>query len=213
MIPGGYFLADGEITLNADREAVTLDVANTGDRPVQVARTIISRDRSGARLRPRGGAGVRLDIVERSTSVQAVADAADPLRRRRAVVGFRAAVMGPLEQASSITSGSCQCGAVAFEVDVEVAQPMVCNCSCCRRLGSRLAFAPRELQTAARRGHFTEYLFNKHAIRHLFCKTGIEVLRLRRDARRHPDGGDQRQLPRGVDPLALPTTFFDGRSA
>jgi urease beta subunit len=36
MIPGEYVIADGEITLDADREAIALRVANTGDRPVQV---------------------------------------------------------------------------------------------------------------------------------------------------------------------------------
>ena len=36
MIPGEYVLQNGEITLNADREAIELEVANTGDRPIQV---------------------------------------------------------------------------------------------------------------------------------------------------------------------------------
>ena len=36
MIPGEMFPAAGEIELNAGREAMELDVANTGDRPVQV---------------------------------------------------------------------------------------------------------------------------------------------------------------------------------
>ena len=36
MIPGEIFPADGEIELNAGLESVTLDVANTGDRPIQV---------------------------------------------------------------------------------------------------------------------------------------------------------------------------------
>jgi urease beta subunit len=36
MIPGEYFIDDGEITLNAKRKTVTLRVANTGDRPIQV---------------------------------------------------------------------------------------------------------------------------------------------------------------------------------
>ena len=36
MIPGEIITADGEITLNADRPAITLTVANTGDRPIQV---------------------------------------------------------------------------------------------------------------------------------------------------------------------------------
>ena len=36
MIPGEIFPADGTITLNAGLEAITLMVANTGDRPIQV---------------------------------------------------------------------------------------------------------------------------------------------------------------------------------
>lgn len=36
MIPGEFLLADGEIPLNAGRETVTVQVANTGDRPIQV---------------------------------------------------------------------------------------------------------------------------------------------------------------------------------
>jgi urease subunit beta len=36
MIPGEIIVAAGEITLNAGREAVELEVANTGDRPIQV---------------------------------------------------------------------------------------------------------------------------------------------------------------------------------
>jgi len=36
MIPGELFIQDGEIELNAGRKTVTLNVANTGDRPIQV---------------------------------------------------------------------------------------------------------------------------------------------------------------------------------
>jgi urease subunit beta len=36
MIPGEYFVESGEIILNADRPTITLTVANSGDRPVQV---------------------------------------------------------------------------------------------------------------------------------------------------------------------------------
>ena len=36
MIPGEYFIQEGEIELNAGRKGVTLAVANTGDRPIQV---------------------------------------------------------------------------------------------------------------------------------------------------------------------------------
>ena len=37
MIPGEIITQPGDITLNEGREAITLMVANTGDRPVQVA--------------------------------------------------------------------------------------------------------------------------------------------------------------------------------
>ncbi len=36
MIPGEYFIQDGEIEINKGRKGVTLTVANTGDRPIQV---------------------------------------------------------------------------------------------------------------------------------------------------------------------------------
>ena len=36
MIPGQIFFAEDEIELNAGREKKTIEVANTGDRPVQV---------------------------------------------------------------------------------------------------------------------------------------------------------------------------------
>jgi urease subunit beta len=63
MIPGEVMPAAGEITLNAGRDALTLRVANTGDRPVQVgshyhfaeANSGLDFDRAAAR-------GMRLDI-------------------------------------------------------------------------------------------------------------------------------------------------------
>ncbi|MFM9882219.1 MAG: urease subunit beta, partial [Burkholderiales bacterium] len=36
MIPGEMRIADGEIVLNEGRQTVTIEVANTGDRPIQV---------------------------------------------------------------------------------------------------------------------------------------------------------------------------------
>ena len=43
MIPGEVLCAAGDITLNADRTAITLMVANTGDRPVQVGTTTLPK--------------------------------------------------------------------------------------------------------------------------------------------------------------------------
>jgi urease beta subunit len=94
-------IADGEITLNAAREAITLSVANTGDRPVQVGshyhfyetNAALSFDREQAR-------GLRLDIPAgtavrfepgKAREVQLV-----PLAGARRVYGFNGLIMGPL---------------------------------------------------------------------------------------------------------------------
>lgn len=72
--------------------------------------------------------------------------------------------------------GSCQCGAVAFEADLDLDQAVTCNCSRCRRLGSVFAFTPEAgfLQTKGA-GSLTEYRFNKMVIAHQFCPVcGIE---------------------------------------
>ncbi|EHM02502.1 urease, beta subunit [Acetobacteraceae bacterium AT-5844] len=64
MVPGEVIVASGEIELNAGRESVELEVANTGDRPIQVGshyhffetNPALSFDRALAR-------GRRLDIA------------------------------------------------------------------------------------------------------------------------------------------------------
>ncbi|WP_068112576.1 urease subunit beta [Tropicimonas marinistellae] len=101
MIPGEIMTADGDITLNADREALVLMVANTGDRPVQVGshyhfaetNSALDFDRDAAR-------GMRLDIAA-GTAVrfepgQSREVALVPLAGARAVYGFNQAVMGAL---------------------------------------------------------------------------------------------------------------------
>ena len=63
MIPGELFVADGDIVLNEGRDTITVAVANTGDRPVQVGshyhffetNEALEFDRAAAR-------GFRLDI-------------------------------------------------------------------------------------------------------------------------------------------------------
>ena len=63
MIPGELFIKPGEIVLNDGREAVTLDVANTGDRPIQVGSHYHFFETNGALAFDREKArGFRLDI-------------------------------------------------------------------------------------------------------------------------------------------------------
>ncbi|MAT93541.1 MAG: urease subunit beta [Halioglobus sp.] len=104
MIPGEFLLADGEIALNAGRDTLTLEVANSGDRPVQVGshyhffevNPALQFDREAARgyrLNIASGTAVRFEPGQRR-SVELVAYAGS-----RSVYGFRAAVMGALDPA------------------------------------------------------------------------------------------------------------------
>src|ERR1035437_2223649 len=68
--------------------------------------------------------------------------------------------------------GSCHCGQVAFEVEGELTQVMDCNCSICSRKGALLWFVPRDkLRLLTPEENLGTYMFNKHVIRHHFCKT------------------------------------------
>ncbi|MEM5311993.1 urease subunit beta [Paraburkholderia sp. JHI869] len=101
MIPGEMLIDDGEIELNAGRDTVTVKVANTGDRPVQIGshfhfyevNDALSFDREAARgfrLNIAAGTAVRFEPGQERT-VELVALAGD-----RAVYGFNGRVMGPL---------------------------------------------------------------------------------------------------------------------
>lgn len=101
MIPGEVFPAEGEIELNAGREAITLTVANTGDRPVQVGshyhfaetNAALDFDRAAAR-------GMRLDIAAGTAVRFEPGQMRDvrliPYAGDRRVFGFNQKVMGAL---------------------------------------------------------------------------------------------------------------------
>jgi hypothetical protein len=112
-------------------------------------------------------------------------------------------------------TGGCQCGAVRYSVEMELEGGITCNCSRCQRLGSVLTFVPESAFTlAAGEGAQTEYLFNRHIIRHQFCATcGIESF-----ARgKMPDGSPMVAINvntlDGVDPRAVKLTHYDGRAS
>ena len=101
MVPGEIIAADGDIELNADREAIVLIVANRGDRPVQVGSHYHFYEVNSALDFDRGAArGMRLDIAA-GTAVRF-----EPGQKRevrlvpyggnRKVYGFNARVMGAL---------------------------------------------------------------------------------------------------------------------
>ncbi len=101
MIPGEVLTADGDITLNEGATTVTLKIANTGDRPVQVGshyhfyetNPALSFDRDKAR-------GMRLDIASGTAVRFEPGQERDvtlvPLRGDRKVYGFRKEIMGKL---------------------------------------------------------------------------------------------------------------------
>ncbi len=102
MIPGEFFVQDGAIELNADRPTISVMVANTGDRPIQVGshyhfaetNAALAFDRAAARgfrLNIAAGTAVRFEPGQ-ERRVELVALSGD-----RIVYGFTGAVMGPLE--------------------------------------------------------------------------------------------------------------------
>ena len=101
MIPGEIITTSGDIELNTGREAITLMVANTGDRPVQVgshyhfgeANTALEFDRvaaRGMRLDIAAGTAVRFEPGQRR-EVQLI-----PFAGARRIYGFNQQVMGDL---------------------------------------------------------------------------------------------------------------------
>ena len=101
MIPGEILAEPGEIELNAGREAITIEVANTGDRPIQVGSHYhffetndgLSFDREaayGMRLDIASGTAVRFEPGQTRT-VRLIAYAGE-----RRVYGFQGKVMGAL---------------------------------------------------------------------------------------------------------------------
>ena len=102
MIPGEYFIKDGEIELNKGRKTVTLTVANTGDRPIQVGshyhfhecNPALSFDRKaarGQRLDIPAGTAVRFEPgqTREVTLIEVVG--------KREIYGFRQDIMGKLD--------------------------------------------------------------------------------------------------------------------
>ena len=101
MIPGEVLTQDGDVELNVGRVTISVAVANTGDRPIQVGshfhffevNAALSFDRAAARgfrLSIPAGTAVRFEPGQ-SRTVELVALAGD-----RVVYGFNAQVMGPL---------------------------------------------------------------------------------------------------------------------
>ena len=110
-------------------------------------------------------------------------------------------------------AGGCQCGSVRYTCEADLDQTVTCNCSRCQKLGSVLAFTPIEnFRLIKGTDQLTEYLFNRKAISHRFCKIcGIESFAIGQK----PDGAQMAAVNAncldGVEPRELKSRHYNGR--
>ena len=102
MIPGEYFIQNGDIQLNKGRKTVTLSVANSGDRPIQVGSHYHFFETNPAlRFDRKKARGMRLDIAAATAVRFEPGQTRDvtlvALAGTRTVYGFRQEIMGKLK--------------------------------------------------------------------------------------------------------------------
>jgi urease subunit beta len=118
MIPGEILAQAGDLELNAGRRTIRIQVANTGDRPIQIGshyhffetNEALRFDRPAARgfrLNIAAGTAVRFEPGQQRT-VELVA-----LAGARIVFGFTGAVMGPLDKQLKKVKGASKAKATA----------------------------------------------------------------------------------------------------
>jgi len=110
--------------------------------------------------------------------------------------------------------GSCHCGKLAYTVDEDPpARAMSCNCSICRRKGTLHHFTtPDRFHRRADEADIQVYTFNKHNIRHMFCKTCGCAPFAEGQGPKGPMVEINLRCAEGIDLEALDITEFDGAS-
>jgi urease subunit beta len=101
VIPGEYLLRDDQIELNAGRDAISLRIENTGDRPIQVgSHTHVFEVNRALRFARDAAYGRRLGIAAGTSLRFEPGEARDvtlvPLAGRRAAFGMSGRINGPL---------------------------------------------------------------------------------------------------------------------
>ena len=111
--------------------------------------------------------------------------------------------------------GGCHCGAVRYSAELDLSAPVIeCNCSHCSKKGLLLAFIPPG-QFTLEQGEDaeTQYLFNTHNIRHLFCSAcGVEPFARGVNPKGDPMVAINVRSIDGIDLEALNRQPFDGAS-
>lgn len=111
--------------------------------------------------------------------------------------------------------GGCHCGAVRYTVELDRnATGMNCNCSMCGRAGTLLSFVPASrFQLERGEDATTDYLFNRHHIHHLFCRTcGIKSFARGLGSGGQPMVAVNLRCLDGFEAGQFRITEFDGRS-
>jgi hypothetical protein len=113
-------------------------------------------------------------------------------------------------------TGSCHCGKVQFEiqVDSEITQALSCNCSICRRKGTLLTFLPESKFTlSAGEDALSDYQFNKKIVHHLFCShCGISAFSKATGPDGIPSVAVNVRCLDDVDLEALKINHYDGKN-
>jgi hypothetical protein len=121
----------------------------------------------------------------------------------------RATIDGP-EGHMTRYSGGCHCGAIRFEVEGELRDLDVCNCSICRMTAYvHWSVPPERFRLLTPESAFETYRFGTGVAEHRFCRTcGISPFRR---SRSEPEMLDvNARCLEGVDAEALPVGRFDG---
>lgn len=110
--------------------------------------------------------------------------------------------------------GSCHCGGIRFEIEGELSTAVACNCSICSRKGALLWAVPRDrLRVQAADRDVGTYTFGRRAIEHRFCRVcGMQPFSEDTGAAPGRSAYVNIRCLEGVDPAAIPTIDFDGRS-
>lgn len=101
MLAGEYFIKDGDIELNAGAKQLTLNVANTGDRPIQVGSHYhFYETNAGLEFDREASRGMRLDIASGTAVRFEPGQSRDvtliPIGGTRTIYGFNQEIQGAL---------------------------------------------------------------------------------------------------------------------
>lgn len=109
--------------------------------------------------------------------------------------------------------GSCHCGKVQMSFQGEFGAALSCNCSICARKGSLLWFMPRAALQVTGESELTTYTFNKHVIKHRFCRScGVQPFGEGVDPQGNATAAVNIRCLEDFDFTQVPLQHWDGKS-